>query len=104
MYKVLHVKLENHKQINEKDVDEFKEAEENQKIKRKPGLDVNLIHSYIVKEAALHVNRPPRMKELSPFELNTHELKQVNLKRLLNIVFTVTYFVLKLYYTVFAVV
>ena len=60
-------------QINEKDVDELNEAEENQNTKRKPGLDVNLIHSYVASEDALHVNRPPRMEELSPSELDTQE-------------------------------
>ena len=45
--------------INEKDVDEFNEAEENQNTKRKTELDVNLIHSYIATEAVLHVNGPP---------------------------------------------
>ena len=39
----------------------------------KTELDVNLIHSYIASEAALHVNRPPRMEELSPSELDTQE-------------------------------
>ena len=41
--------------INEKDVDEFNEAEENQNTKRKTELDVNLIHTYIAAEAVLHV-------------------------------------------------
>ena len=59
-------------EINEKDVDEFNETEENQNTKRKTELDVNLIHSYIASEAAGHVNRPPRMEELSPSQLNTY--------------------------------
>ena len=63
--------------INEKDVDEFNEVEENQNTKRKPGLDVNFIHSYIASEAALHVNRPPRKKELSS-ELDIHEKSTEN--------------------------
>ena len=61
-------------EINEKDVDEFNETEENQNTKRKTELDVNLIHSYIASEAAGpagHVNRPPRMEELSPSQLDT---------------------------------
>ena len=45
-------------EINEKDVDEFNEAEENQNTKRKTELDVNLIHSYIATEAVSHVNKP----------------------------------------------
>ena len=45
-------------QINKKDGDEFNEAEENQNTKRKTELDVNLFHSYIASEAALHVNSP----------------------------------------------
>ena len=53
------------------DVDEFNETEENQNTKRKTELDVNLIHSYIASEAAGHVNRPPRMEELSPSQLDT---------------------------------
>ena len=57
------------KQINEKDIDEFYEAEENQDAKRKTELD----HSYIASEAALHVNRPPTMEELSPSELDTQK-------------------------------
>jgi hypothetical protein len=56
-------------EINEKDVDEFNETEENQNTKRKTELDVNLIHSYIASEAASHINRPPRMEELSPSQL-----------------------------------
>ena len=60
-------------QINEIDVYEFNEVEENQNNKRKTELDVNLIHSYIASEAGLHVNRPPRMEELSPSELDTQE-------------------------------
>lgn len=59
-------------EINEKDVDEFNETEENQNTKRKTELDVNLIHSYIASEAAGHVNRPPRMEELSPSQLDTY--------------------------------
>ena len=90
-------------QINKKDFDEFNEAEENQNTKRKTELDVNLIHSCIASEAALHVNRPQRMEELTPSELDTCTGK-VNGKRLLSIVFTVNtryifikrHFVLKL--------
>ena len=37
--------------INEKDVDEFNEAEGNQNTKRTTELDVNLIPSYIATEA-----------------------------------------------------
>ena len=59
-------------EINEKDVDEFNETVENQNTKRKTELDVNLIHSYIASEAAGHVNRPARMEELSPSELDTY--------------------------------
>ena len=58
-------------EINEKDVDEFNETEESQNTKRKTELDVSLIHSYIASEAAGHVNRPPRMEELSPSQLDT---------------------------------
>ncbi len=54
-----------------KDVDEFIETEEKQNTKRKTELDINLIHSYIATEAGGHVNRPPRMEELSPSQLNT---------------------------------
>ena len=43
-------------QINEKDVDEFNEAEQNQNTKRKTKVDDNLIHPYIASEAALHAN------------------------------------------------
>ena len=49
--------------INEKDVDEFNEAEENQNTKRKTELDVNLIHSHIATEAVSHVNGPASMEE-----------------------------------------
>ena len=49
--------------INEKDVDEFSEAEENQNTKRKTELDVNLIYSYIATEAVSHVNGLPSMEE-----------------------------------------
>ena len=59
-------------EINEKDVDEFNETEENQNTKRKTELDVNLIHSYIASEAGGHVNRPPKMEELSPSQLDTY--------------------------------
>ncbi len=59
-------------EINEKDVDEFNETEENQNTKRKTELDVNLIHSYIANEAGGHVNRPPKMEELSPSQLDTY--------------------------------
>ena len=59
-------------EINGKDVDEFNESEENQNTKRKTELDVNLIHSYIASEAVWHVNRPPRMEELSPSKLDTY--------------------------------
>ena len=59
-------------EINEKDVDEFNESEENQSTKRKTELDVNLIHFYIASEAVWHVNRPPRVEELSPSELDTY--------------------------------
>ena len=59
-------------QIKEKDIDELHEAE-NRNIKRKAELDVNLIHSCIASEAALHVNRPQRKEELSSSELS--ELK-----------------------------
>ena len=59
-------------EINEKDIDEFNEAEENQNTKRKTKLDVNLIHSYIPTEAISHVNGPPRMEKLSPSELDTY--------------------------------
>ena len=58
-------------QINKKDFNEFNEAAENQNTKRERELEINLIHSYIASEAALHVNRPPRMKELTPSELDT---------------------------------
>ena len=60
------------KEINEKDVDEFNETEENQNTKRKTELDVNLIHSYIANEAGGHVNRPPKIEELSPSQLDTY--------------------------------
>ena len=43
-------------EINEKDIDKFNEAEENQNTKRKTELDINLIHSYIATEAVSHVN------------------------------------------------
>ncbi len=59
-------------EINEKDVDEFNETEENQNTKRKTELDVNLIHSYITSEAGGHINRPPKMEELSPSQLDTY--------------------------------
>ena len=59
-------------ETNEKDVDEFNESEENQNTKRKTELDVNLIHFYIASEAVWHVNRPPRMEELSPSRLDTY--------------------------------
>ena len=59
-------------EINEKDADEFNEAEENENTKRKTELDVNLIHSYIATEAVSHVNKPPRMEELSPSELDKY--------------------------------
>ncbi len=62
-------------EINEKDVDEFNETEENQNTKRKTELDVNLIHSYIANEAGGHVNRPPKMEELSPSQLDTYLIK-----------------------------
>ena len=62
-------------EINEKDADEFNESEENQNTKRKTELDVNLIHSYIASEAVWHVNRPPRMEELSPSKLDTYLCK-----------------------------
>ena len=51
------------KEINERDVDEFNEAEENQNTERKTELDVNLIHSYIATEAVSQVNGPPSMEE-----------------------------------------
>mgnify|MGYP002804725060 FL=1 len=38
-----------HVKINERDIDEFNEAEENQNTKRKTELDVNLIHFYIAR-------------------------------------------------------
>ncbi len=59
-------------EINEKDVDEFNETEENQNTKRKTELEVNLIHFYIASEAGGHVNRPPRIEELSPSQLDTY--------------------------------
>ncbi len=59
-------------EINEKDVDEFNETEENQNTNRKTELDVNLIHSYIANEAGGHVNRPPKMEELSSSQLDTY--------------------------------
>ena len=49
-------------EINEKDIDEFNEAEENQNTKRKTELDVDLIHSYIATEAVSHVNGPREWK------------------------------------------
>ena len=49
--------------INEKDVDEFNEAEENQNTKRKTELDVNFIYSYIATEAVSHVNGVPSIEE-----------------------------------------
>ena len=52
--------------------DEFNESEENQNTKRKTELDVNLIHSYIASEAVWPVNRPPRIEEMSPSELDTY--------------------------------
>ena len=64
-------------QINEKDVDEFNEADKNQNTKRTE-LDVNLIHSYIASEEALLVNGPPRMEELSPCEFDTQEKRTEN--------------------------
>ena len=56
-------------EINEKDVDEFSETEESQNTKRKL---INLIHSYITSEAGGHVNKPPKMEELSPTQLDTY--------------------------------
>ncbi len=35
-------------------------------------IHVNLIHSYIASEAGGHVNRPPKMEELSPSQLDTY--------------------------------
>ena len=59
-------------EINGKDVNEFIETEENQNNKRKTEVDINLIHFYIANEAGCHVNRPPKMVELSPPQLDIY--------------------------------
>ena len=59
-------------ELNGKDVNEFIETEENQNNKRKTELDINLIHCYIANEAGCHVNRPPKMVELSPSQLDIY--------------------------------
>ena len=65
-------------EINGKDVNEFNETEENRNIKRKTELDINLIHFYIGSEAGCHVNRPPKMVELSPSQLDTYLSKYIS--------------------------
>ena len=85
--------------INEKDVDEFNEAEENQNTKRKTELDVNLIYSYIATEAVSHVNGLRAWKNvcrISFVAVRTFVEYRLNCKYFSNIVIK-WHFVLKLY-------